>query len=261
MNAWGLVADPLIAAKRAECHSRTTICSCYGFSSKFIHISVAAMMLPDEVKKDAQACLLECKRDGGKLVSSVSAIIELLQKHQLAWKQRIHASQVGVHPHNRDGVGVSVSETHSLIQDVLGVGFSKEEASRSVCIEIGAKDSVMIQQFNERLSAQSNGKLATLQPHGMRYASVAGSHLNAGLNCWLQGCSHDGSVGTADGKLSMARLKEIDQAYHDAVCEGLEWTVIASSAAEAYPELAVMIQSAMNVGAHLSYRIGAPIVA
>jgi len=93
---------------------------------------------------------------------------------------------VGVHPHNRDGVGVSVSEVHSLINDILAVGFSKEEAGKCVCIEVGAADA-HIRDFNDRLSAMSNGKLCNVQPQATRHASVAGSHLNAGINCWLHG--------------------------------------------------------------------------
>jgi hypothetical protein len=93
---------------------------------------------------------------------------------------------VGVHPHNRDGVGVSVSEVHSLIDDILAVGFSKEEAGKCVCIKVGAADA-HIRDFNDRLSAMSNGKLGNLQPQATRHASVAVSHLNAGINCWLHG--------------------------------------------------------------------------
>lgn len=137
-------------------------------------------MTPHEAKMEVECLLAECKRDGGKLVSSISAILQLLQTHQLAWKQRIHASQVGVHPHNREGVGVSVSETHALIDDVLQVGFSTEEAGKSFALRFrrqGQYDSVA-QRGPER---QCNGKLATLQPRRGKYANVAGSHLNAGL--------------------------------------------------------------------------------
>ena len=83
------------------------------------------MAISQEVKVEIGKLISDAK-SGNKLVSSVAAIIEILEKHQVAWRQRIHASQVGVHPHNRDGVGVSVSETHSLIDDILAVGFSKE---------------------------------------------------------------------------------------------------------------------------------------
>ena len=169
------------------------------------------MAISQKVKVEI-AKLINDAKSGNKLVSSVAAIIDLLEKHQLAWRQRIHASQVGVHPHNRDGVGVSVSETHSLFDDILAVGFSKEEAGKSVCIEVGPTDG-HIRDFNQRLTAMSNGKLGSLQM-AMRYASVAGSHLNAGINCWLQGLPHDGKVATSNGCLSLAMLKE--QGFADA---------------------------------------------
>ena len=207
------------------------------------------MAISAEVKVEI-AKLINDAKSGNKLVSSVAGIIDLLEKHQLAWRQRIHASQVGVHPHNSDGVGVSVSETHSLIDDILAVGFSKEEAGKSVCIEVGPTDG-HIKDFNQRLTATSNGKLGSLQMT-MRYASVAGSHLNAGINCWLQGLPHDGKVGTSNGCLSQAMLKEQDLLYWDACEHGLQWLVISSQVPPEFPELPHLLQSSMNVASHLS---------
>ena len=208
------------------------------------------MAISSEVKAEIASHIHDAK-SGNKLVSSVTAVLDLLEKSQLAYRQKIHASQVGVHPHNRDGLGVSVSEVHSLIDDILAVGFSKEEAGKSICLEVDATDT-QIRGFNDRLAAMSNGRLGTMQPQALRYASVAGSHLNAGINCWLQGLPHDGQIATSNGCLSVAMLKEHDVQYWDACEHGLQWLVVSSQVPKMFPELPHLLQSSMNVSSHLA---------
>ena len=208
------------------------------------------MAITNEVKAEIMKHIIDAK-SGNKLVSSVAAVVDVLEKNNLAYRQRIHSSQVGVHPHNRDGVGVSVSEVHSLIDDILAVGFSKEEAGKSICLEVDATDT-QIRGFNDRLAATSNGRLAALQPQALRYASVAGSHLNAGINCWLQGLPHDGQLATSNGCLSVALLKEHDVQYWDACENGLQWLVVSSQIPKMFPELPHLLQSSMNVASHLA---------
>ena len=84
----------------------------------------------------------------------------------------------------------------------------------------------------------------------IRFASVAGSHLNAGVNCWLQSLPHSGS-GTLDGKLSVALLKEIDLSYCTATRDGLTWLVIGMTVVKTFPEIPALLQSAGNVASHL----------
>ena len=208
------------------------------------------MAITNEVKAEIMKHINDAK-SGNKLVSSVAAVVDVLEKNNLAYRQRIHSSQVGVHPHNRDGVGVSVSEVHSLIDDILAVGFSKEEAGKSICLEVDATDT-QIRGFNDRLAAMSNGRLGTMQPQALRYASVAGSHLNAGINCWLQGLPHDGQLATFNGCLSVALLKEHDVQYWDACENGLQWLVVSSQIPKMFPELPHLLQSSMNVASHLA---------
>lgn len=108
---------------------------------------------------------IEEATDGSKLVSAMDAI--LLQPENLAWTQQILPGHVGVHPSNRDGLGLSSSpasssattlqltpepsssiirrpswnlrslssEVHSLIDDILGVGFSHNEV-RGIALEL-----------------------------------------------------------------------------------------------------------------------------
>ena len=122
-------------------------------------------------------------------MSMIDKILALLKKSGLAWSQKLLPHQVGCHPRNRDGLGISTSEVHGLITDIVQVGFSPEEV-RCICFETDPSKTEVV-DFNRRLHQESAGKLASLNTELIRYASVAGSHLNAGLNCWIHGVMHD----------------------------------------------------------------------
>jgi len=201
------------------------------------------MAIPQEVADKVQQKLAEA-RDGTKLVSTVDAVLKILQAHSLAWRQTILPPHVGVHQMNRDGLGLNSSEVHALIDDVLSVGFARDEV-RGVCFEVQHSNEAT-RKFNEKMVAESGGNLAPLDAASIRYASVAGSHLNAGLNCWLQSIKHQGQP------LSLARLQEIDAEYYKACMEGTSWLVVSSQVESKWPELPGMIQAANNTASHLS---------
>ena len=208
------------------------------------------MAISAELKAEIMA-LLEKAKGGEKLVSMIDKILALLKKRGLAWSQKLLPHQVGCHPRNRDGLGISTSEVHGLITDIVQVGFSPEEV-RCICFETDPSETEVV-NFNRRLHKESAGKLASLNTELIRYASVAGSHLNAGLNCWIHGVMHDNPACTGqDGKLSLAKLSEMDKAYHAACTEGLPWLVVSSQIPHEFPELPHLLQSSMNVASHLS---------
>lgn len=208
------------------------------------------MAISAEVRAEIASLMKKAKR-GEKLVSMIDKILALLKKSGLAWSQKLLPHQVGCHPRNRDGVGISTSEVHGLITDILQVGFSPEEV-RCICLETDSSETEVV-DFNRRLQKESAGKLASLNTELIRYASVAGSHLNAGLNCWIHGVTHDNPACTGqDGKLSIAKLAEMDKAYHAACVEGLPWLVVARDVGKEFPEFPNLLQSSMNVSSHLS---------
>ena len=134
------------------------------------------MAIPQEVADKVQQKLAEA-RDGTKLVSTVDAVLKILQAHSLAWRQTILPPHVGVHQMNRDGLGLNSSEVHALIDDVLSVGFARDEV-RGVCFEVQHSNEAT-RKFNEKMVAESGGNLAPLDAASIRYASEAGSQLNA----------------------------------------------------------------------------------
>ena len=213
-------------------------------------MKVPALAISAEVRAEIMA-LMEKAKHGEKLVSMIDKILTLLEKSGLAWSQKLLPHQVGCHPRNRDGLGISTSEVHGLITDIVQVGFSPEEV-RCICTETDPSETGVV-DFNRRLQKESAGKLASLNTELIRYASVAGSHLNAGLNCWIHGVMHGNTACTGqDGKLSMAKLAEMDKAYHAACTEGLPWLIFARDVGKEFPDFPNLLQSSMNVSSHLS---------
>ena len=221
----------LLASTGAVLHQKQTLI-----------IFESSMALTADVTKQVKELIASAAND--KLVSNVTSLLKLLQDQQLAWRQQIQPMHIGAHPANRDGLGLATSEVHALLDDVLSVGFSTQEV-RGICVEVHPGD-VAVKSFNTRLAASAGGALPLLPEQGIRYASVAGSHLNSTLNCFLQGVVHAGSP------LSMAQLMESDPAYYKACKEGLDWLVISSAVTQQFPELAGLIQSSQNVSSHLS---------
>ena len=59
------------------------------------------------------------QKDGVGLVAVVDQVLAELESQGMAWTQRIRPQQVGVHPCNRDGLGVNAEDVHSLGADIL----------------------------------------------------------------------------------------------------------------------------------------------
>ena len=67
--------------------------------------------------------LIDRALSGTSMVKSAEGILTLLRKEQVLLQLRLTPKMVGVHPRNRDGVGVAVREAHSLLADILDTGF------------------------------------------------------------------------------------------------------------------------------------------
>ena len=78
------------------------------------------MPISAEVRAEITTLMEKVKR-GEKLVSMIDKILALLKKSGLAWSQKLLPHQVGCQLRNRDGVGISTSEVHGFITDILQV--------------------------------------------------------------------------------------------------------------------------------------------
>ena len=129
-----------------------------------------------EVRRVIEGYLAKAK--GGTLVQSVNGLHDFLLKQKLAWRLKLSCEFIGVHPENRDGLGISASHVADLISNIASIGFSTAE-TRAICVEI-PEDSRgnACRDFNCRLAEEAKGKLAPVEAHLVKYASIVGSHSN-----------------------------------------------------------------------------------
>ena len=60
---------------------------------------------------------------GAPLVSSVNKVLHALQERQYLRHMVIEPQFIGIHPQNRDGHGVAWHDCHSLMANIVDVGF------------------------------------------------------------------------------------------------------------------------------------------
>ena len=62
------------------------------------------------------------------IVANAKAVINLLKQHGLMYEIRVHSKHVGVHPCNRDGLGVSSVGVQDLLNSIFSLGWDWSEA-------------------------------------------------------------------------------------------------------------------------------------
>ena len=205
------------------------------------------MVVSTEALSEIQASVTQAQ--DGQLVQAMHKLMNALAKHGLVRTSQLRPDEVGRHPMNRDGFGLSPHDVHALVDGLSEVGWDSRETN-PICGEIS--DHAMALGFNEALATSSRGLLSPVQSTQMRYASLANSHTNAALRCLAHEVAHTETecALVLEGRLSMARAKSHDPQLFKAAQEGMVWRVIAREALEIHG-VAQLIQSASNTSGHL----------
>ena len=182
-------------------------------------------------------------QEGLGLVGCVDQIIAELESMGWAHTQRLLPRQVGVHPLNRDGMGVNTDDVHGLGRDILAMGWSWLQVASAVCIE-EEPGSEAIVKFNEELVAGCDN-LAPVDADMLRYGSLSCGHTNMFLRCLWAGVESRDEALAESGHLSVDKLARRDAQYARAVREGIEWKVL-SHRAHSIHGLLTLIQRARN---------------
>ena len=219
--------------KKVLCPGRTSRAA-QGYGPCFVFMAHVSTSLPTEVANKVRKLIEETKN--GKVVSGMAQMIEFLKANGLAREAVIPPSQVGVHMENRDGLGLNPMQTHSLLHDIIEVGFSFA-LTNPICIEMYGAEQVQMVEFNNKLASQSQGMLPGFKDDEVymcKYASLAGSHTNAGLRCINAGQYHpiQESKIVSEGRLDLSRVMMVDSTLHDACVHGLRWTVVNAEVAK-----------------------------
>ena len=185
----------------------------------------------------------DAKREGGKIVMIVDAILAILLTTKLAHRQTLPPSVVGIHPANRDGLGVSATEVHALGVDITAMGWSPEACSHAVCIEVDTEGAII--GFTMKVKNESEG-LASCTASQIAYGSLSCSHTNQFLCCVIAATPSQHESLCSDGRMSKAMLSDKDQGLSKAIVEGLAWIVLQKEVGLLYPDLPDLIQKARN---------------
>ncbi|CAJ1370873.1 unnamed protein product [Effrenium voratum] len=211
------------------------------------------MSLPDDLCLHLEELI--AKAQEGPLIATVAKVLGVLEAANLAFRAKVHSKYIACHPANRDGVGCVGSDCHSLLDDILAVGWDPS-APKPVCVEVrDAHDEVVA--FNEKMIQSNNNLLAPLQTGCVKYASLSASHTNQVLRLLHAQHPHTHSAGsegtaiTVGGLLSMEQLRNTDALFHAAAAGGIEWQVVAEKVLQRFPALGELLQEAGNTSGQL----------
>ena len=170
------------------------------------------MSLTPELCTKIEGLLAEAS--GGSLVKSMERVYKLLKDAGLMYTQKVSSMFIGVHPANRDGVGVSARHVHDLLADLVSLGWSSAEF-RGMCVELAESERASIFRWNRDLAQHSDGQIADFDSESMlKYCTIAGSHTNQVLRCF-QARVASNALHVSDGKnLNLDKLKALDGDFY-----------------------------------------------
>ena len=186
----------------------------------------------------------EASRNKAKLVTVVDQILSLLADNDLSYRMKIPPQQLGTHPKNRNGYGVSGPEVHQLGWDIFSVGFSASATSHAVCIEDNQHRA--IERYNMAMCT-ADEKLSQPKDGQVRYGTLSCGHTNQWLNCILAEVPTDiTSLQDDRGRISASKLSS-DTQLSEALKSGIEWLVLKAQVEVSFPQLPDLIQEAKNM--------------
>ena len=197
---------------------------------------------------EIDAAVKAARAPGAPLVASINRVFTILRSHKLMLEQQIEPGFIGIHAMNRDGHGIAWRDAERLLQAILDVGFDAGSVMHPTCSERvpGDNDSHL---FNEKLSQESGGRVPFIPDQHLKFLSLSCSHLNTTLRMIAAGakCSEELSC-CENGTISMHQVEKKDPAYASFAKKGLRWNVISQHVMQQWPELAQLIQAALNTG-------------
>ena len=145
---------------------------------------------------------------------------------------------------NRDGEGIT--ETGVVrVGDGIGVlGCSKQVLEENaICVEENPNNK-KIEQFTKEVTDVSD-RLQTVTSGMVKYGSLGNGHSYQFLCSAIDGAAWEGDLADENGRLCKKKLAEVgvDESLLKA---GVEWEVIAYQVDAEFPDIATIVQSAIN---------------
>lgn len=187
--------------------------------------------------------LLAGAQDGDRLVKTVHEVLNILERHGHVYSLQLKPSMVGISPLNRDGSGVNPIDVHELLSDIATAGWLDSRVT-AIAVEPCSEHDLT---WNAEYFKRTGGLLGTVDVSQLKALSLAGSHTNCVLRCFLQEVAHTGDEGLChNGRLSLELLSKRDQSFHRAVIDGVPWKVLSKDVASQLPQLLSLVQRMGN---------------
>ena len=180
----------------------------------------------------------------GQIVSVLDRVLELLEADGLVRRfVHIHPKQVGVHPSNRYGYGVSAATCHSLGAKIIAMGFSWAACALALCIADGSGRKIA--KFTCEMQNKST-KFGRSSQAEIQYGSLSCGHTNQFLVACLDGVETDEESLAINGRISTDKITAgvHGPKMNEALAKGLKWTVVDSRVEDMYPKFPNLAQRA-----------------
>ena len=172
-------------------------------------------------------------------------------------KRFLPCDAVGVHPVNRDGLGVIAQDCYDLGGDILDAAWDDQECASAICIE-AKSDNPHILSFTRKAVRESNGRLPAVDERVLQYGALSCNH----TLCFLRCVAHAMRASEPElekichqGRLSVELLQTVDGLFARRVTEGMQWDVLDWRVEFHYGDQALqLISEARNMGAQLARR-------
>ena len=186
-----------------------------------------------------------CMDNNPAIVGIVDKVLALLLDNGLAITIVLPPAAVGVHPKNRYGAGLIVSNVHKLGASFKTLGFSMSETSNAVCVEDGEDGAIAA--FTTALQA-SSPYLGKSAPHEIIAGAIACTHTNQFLLAARQTVKTNyPHLANSEGDIDYGAIIAKDPVFKTAAEDGIKWVMIKRRAVIQYPILPELIQKARQV--------------
>ena len=169
------------------------------------------------------------------LVSIVESLLILLLAAGLAMKIVLSPGMVGIHPKNRYGMGLVVSNVHKLGAAFHKAGFSFIACEEAVCIADDASREIAkftrtIQNGSEHLGKSGENEVVA--------GAIACTHTNQWLLAAEQGVKTDvPELQDHKGCIDTSKIKMKSPNHVQACAQGITWIMIKAEAVQQFPSL------------------------
>ena len=153
-----------------------------------------------------------------------------------------------VHPQNRGTTGVQPYNMHRKGAAILRAGADMSLLTNSFAMEVSSHAAKRAEQmsFNEKLVSSANGLMSPVSGTE-RFMTLSSSHTCQFIKSLIAGCkTNQKEVGDSTGHLSLHMWRH-DSQLQTMAQQGWEWVVLPSYLEDAYPMLAALIQSSLNL--------------